>query len=287
MEWIEFQITTTKEHAETLSDELTLLGAKSLTFRDDGDEPIYEPSLSGTPLWQEVLLIALFDSSDPIESIQQFLEEKREAHFLKKIMQRQFPDEDWTRQGLKDFKAMHFGKRLWICPSWETPIDPTAVNVILDPGLGFGTGSHPTTALCLKWLDENIKGGETLVDYGCGSGILAIAALKLGAKKAYAIDHDPQALESAEKNAERNDVQLAMDFPKEPADLLVANILANPLVELAPQIQKLVKIQGKIALSGILISQVDQVIQAYQPWFSMDPPLFQDEWVRLSGVKRI
>ena len=193
---------------------------------------------------------------------------------------------------MDNFHPIKFGQRLWVCPSWRDIPDPTAVNVMLDPGLAFGTGTHPTTALCMQWLDATIKPEQTVVDFGCGSGILGIAALKLGAKRVVGVDIDPQAIEASTANAKRNNVdgQIELYLPKDQpsdfqADVVVANILAGPLAELKPVISAYVKPNGLLALSGILESQADSVIAAYADEFSFDPIAVQDEWVRLSARK--
>lgn len=201
-------------------------------------------------------------------------------------------DKDWEREWMENFHPMQFGQRLWICPSWRDVPDPEAVNVMLDPGLAFGTGTHPTTALCLTWLDGQELGGQTVIDYGCGSGILGIAALKLGAGRVIGVDIDPQAIEASRENAARNGVEngvelyLPADRPQLQADVLVANILAGPLRELASDIASLVKPGGRLALSGILATQAEEVRAAYLPWFEMDAPVEQEEWVRLSGIRK-
>ncbi len=293
MEWLEFHITTTAQYAHEMSDKLVLLGAQAITMRDAADQPIYEPAPDTTPLWQEVIVVGLFDSNESLEPIGTYLEEQRSSGLLKQFELHRVADEDWTRRCLDSFKPMQFGNRLWICPSWLTPPNPQAINVILDPGLAFGTGTHPTTGLCLEWLDEHIQSPELVIDYGCGSGILSIAALKLGAKHVIAIDHDPQALEATQHNAERNHLStpaletcLPDDFSKQPADILIANILAQPLVDFAPLFASLVKPNGKILLSGILIPQADAIINAYNPWFNMEKPAKREEWIRLSGTRK-
>lgn len=292
MNWLEFHITTTRDHAYQLNDQLILLGAQSITLRDAGDEPIYELNPNETTLWNNVMLVALFDEHDPIESIGTYLEKQREAGLLKKFELRALEDEDWTRRCLDRFKPMQFGKRLWICPSWTTPPDPKATNVILDPGLAFGTGTHPTTTLCLEWLSAHLKKGELVIDYGCGSGILGISASKLGAKKVIAIDHDPQALESTKNNAQRNQLTRAEIEIHPPghitefsADVLIANILAKPLIEMASFFAGLLKPRGRLVLSGILESQIDEVLSAYHPWFAMNAPAHLEEWVRITGKR--
>jgi ribosomal protein L11 methyltransferase len=190
---------------------------------------------------------------------------------------------------MDDFKPMAFGKRLWICPSWHTPPDKDAVNIFLDPGLAFGSGTHPTTALCLEWLEGCPLQDKDLIDYGCGSGILAIAGLKLGAQHAWGVDNDPQALKASQVNAEKNSVKerlityLPEQMPDIEADVLVANILANPLIELRDKLAHLVRPGGHIALSGILEEQQEQVMQAYSEHFQMAPATIKEGWVRLEG----
>ena len=194
---------------------------------------------------------------------------------------------------MDNFKPMRFGQRLWIVPSWHEAPEPDAVNLLLDPGLAFGTGTHPTTALCLEWLDGQQLQDLQVIDFGCGSGILAIGALLLGAERVVGTDIDPQALEASRDNAQRNglaDARLPLylpeDMPSEPADVLVANILAGPLVSLAPQLTALVKPGGRIALSGILAEQRDEILTAYDSAFLLDPVAEQDGWIRVSGVRR-
>ncbi len=293
MPWIELRITTTAEYANPLGNQLLLLGAQTLTMQDAGDHPIYEPTPGSSVLWQDTVVIGLFDLQQSLEPITAYLEKQKNAGLIAHFNTQQIADEDWERRCLDHFKPMRFGKRLWICPSWQIPPDPQAVNVILDPGLAFGTGTHPTTALCLEWLDNNINSGETVIDYGCGSGILAIAALKLGAHQVFAIDHDTQAIDSTKENGKRNHLYppklktgLPKDFNLPAADILIANILAQPLIELAPQFAKLAKPQSSLLLSGILINQANEVIKAYQPWFNMDAAINKEEWVRLTGVRK-
>ena len=194
---------------------------------------------------------------------------------------------------MENFHPMRFGQRLWICPSWKQPPQANAVNLMLDPGLAFGTGTHPTTALCLKWLDSCPLDGKTVIDYGCGSGILGLAALLLGASNVIAIDNDPQALIATADNATRNHInpdRIQTYLPNQipsgiKADIVVANILAGPLTELAPTIIQLTADKGLLALSGIIASQADELLNVYQKWCSMDKPIVEDGWVRLSGRK--
>jgi ribosomal protein L11 methyltransferase len=199
-------------------------------------------------------------------------------------------DRDWVRASRDQYQPTRISPRLWIVPSWRAPPDPRAVNVLLDPGMAFGTGTHPSTRLCLRWIDAHIRGGETVIDFGCGSGILAVAALKLGAARARGVDIDPQALLAAERNAMQN--QVATRFVASasagdaPAQRVVANILANPLIVLAPLLASLTMKEGRIALSGILLEQAGAVRAAYAPWFSIDDVESEEGWSMVSGVRK-
>jgi ribosomal protein L11 methyltransferase len=293
MAWQEIHITTSAAHVDQLSDQLTELGALACTLLDAGNQPIYEPTPNQpAPVWPEIKLVSLFDSEQDISAACAYLQTQQTSGAITEFTTTALADEDWERRCLDDLKPMQFGKRLWICPSWLTPPDPQAINIILDPGLAFGTGTHPTTALCLEWLDENVSVGESVIDYGCGSGILALAALKLGAASVIAIDYDHKALLATRENAHRNQVgdTLTTYLPEacsdQKVDLLIANILAQPLIELAIKLANLVKSGGKILLSGILKDQIDQVSNAYRPWFSLQPIVFKGEWCRLSGIRQ-
>jgi ribosomal protein L11 methyltransferase len=260
---------------------------------DAEDQPIFEPDLGTTPLWSHTHLLALFeadtDQTALLESLQSIWQGELPEHQIEDIA-----DQDWERSWMEHFQPMRFGQRLWIVPSWHAAPEPHAVNLLLDPGLAFGTGTHPTTALCLEWLDGQELQGQQLIDFGCGSGILAIAALLLGAEQVVGTDIDTQALEASRDNAQRNqlaDARFALylpeDMPQQPADVLVANILAGPLVKLAPQLTALVKPGGLIALSGILAEQTDQILAAYQEAFQLDPVAGHDGWIRISGRRRL
>lgn len=236
MPWIQLKLNTTGSQAEDLSDALVESGAVSVTFQDTHDNPVFEPLPGETLLWGDTDVIGLYDAETDMAEVVAMLEQHPllGAGFRHKI--EQLEDKDWEREWMDNFHPMRFGERLWICPSWRDVPDPDAVNVMLDPGLAFGTGTHPTTALCLQWLDGLDLAGKTVIDFGCGSGILAIAALKLGAARAIGIDIDPQAIQASRDNAQRNGVseRLELYLPKDqPADLLadvvVANILAGPL----------------------------------------------------------
>ena len=192
---------------------------------------------------------------------------------------------------MDQFQPLQFGRRLWICPKWHTPPQPDDVNIMLDPGLAFGTGTHPTTALCLEWLDSKDLNGKTMIDYGCGSGILAIAAAKLGAHQVYAVDHDPQALNATTNNAianlvdDRISISAPVALPDLTVDVLLANILAGPLLDLAPRFAQLVRKGGSLVLSGILNEQTSILMEKYHTWFNMEPATTREEWVRLNGQR--
>lgn len=292
MPWIQIKINSSGAHAETLSDALMDIGAVSVTFQDTHDTPVYEPLPGETRLWGDTDVIGLFDAETDMAVITAELEQHPllGAGFRHRI--EQIEDKDWEREWMENFHPMRFGERLWICPSWRDVPDPDAVNVMLDPGLAFGTGTHPTTSLCLTWLDGLDLKGKTVIDFGCGSGILAIAALKLGASQAIGIDIDPQAIQASRDNAERNDVsdRLSLYLPHQQpdnlqADVVVANILAGPLRELAPLISVLPKSGGHLGLSGVLESQAESVCEAYASEFTLDPVAVKEEWCRITGIK--
>jgi len=293
MPWLQLRLAITPEQAETLEDQLLALGAVSVTFMDAEDQPIFEPDLGTTPLWSHTHLLALFeadtDPQDLLDSLRNLCGGELPAHEVEHIA-----DQDWERSWMEHFQPMRFGRRLWIVPSWHAAPEPDAVNLLLDPGLAFGTGTHPTTALCLEWLDAQDLHGRTLIDFGCGSGILAIAALLLGAGQATGTDIDTQALEASRDNSQRNqlaDERLALylpeQMPQDPADVLVANILAGPLVQLAPQLATLVKPGGLLALSGILAEQAEDILAAYRADFELDPVAEREGWIRVSGKRRL
>lgn len=293
MPWIQIKINTAGKYAEELGDALMENGAVSVTFQDTHDTPIFEPLPGETRLWGDTDIIGLYDAETDMAWVVKNLQQHPllGTDFIHKIDQ--LEDKDWEREWMDNFHPMRFGNRLWICPSWREIPDPNAVNVMLDPGLAFGTGTHPTTAMCLQWLDGLDLTGKTIIDFGCGSGILAIAALKLGAEKAIGIDIDPQAIQASRDNAGRNGVseRLELYLPKDQpdnlqADVVVANILAGPLRELAPLISILPKPGGHLGLSGILSSQAESVTEAYQQSFILDPLLETEEWCRITGIKK-
>src|SRR5690606_15692501 len=292
MPWLQLRLAISPEQAPALEDTLLEIGAVSVTFMDAEDQPIFEPDLGTTPLWSHTHLLALFeanvDEDHLLAHLQLLIGGELPEHQLERI-----EDQDWERSWMDGFQPMRFGQRLWIVPSWHAAPESDAVNLLLDPGLAFGTGTHPTTALCLEWLDGQDLKGCNVLDFGCGSGILAIAALLLGAKKAVGTDIDVQALEASRDNAGRNNIAEALfplylpqDLPPVQADVLVANILAGPLVSLAPQLSSLVKPGGRLALSGILAEQGEEVAGAYAQDFDLDPIANRDGWVRITGRRR-
>ncbi|MBC9249501.1 ribosomal protein L11 methyltransferase [Pseudomonas alcaligenes] len=292
MPWLQVRIAITPDQAETYEDALLGVGAVSVTFMDAEDQPIFEPDLGTTPLWSHTHLLALFEADTDASNLVAHLELLTGGPLPEHQIE-QIADQDWERSWMDNFQPMRFGRRLWIVPSWHAAPEPEAVNLLLDPGLAFGTGTHPTTALCLEWLDGQALDNCSVLDFGCGSGILAIAALLLGAPQAVGTDIDPQALEASRDNASRNGIDparfpvyLPADLPQQAADVVVANILAGPLVSLAPQITALVKAGGRLALSGILAEQAEEVRAAYQDAFDLDPTATKDGWVRISGVRR-
>jgi ribosomal protein L11 methyltransferase len=312
-----------------IEDALLTAGATSITLQDAGDDPVLEPAPGTTPLWPSVQIKALFDDSIDPQAVLSALRAELsqplpDAHF------ETVADRAWEREWLKDFHPMQFGRRLWICPGGQRPdgagpgnrdiadttlhstdatgaisrfpgpapspaapsLPPSFCFIELDPGLAFGTGTHPTTALCLEWLDGAQLEQQRVLDYGCGSGVLAIAALKLGAASAVAVDIDPQALLATRDNAIRNHVEERLrvqpaDSPIDaPVDVLLANILAEPLETLAPTFADLVAPGGRLVLSGILRSQAAAVATRYAPWFDIGPAILRDDWARLDGVRR-
>ena len=264
-------------------------GATSVTFSDMRDDPVLEPAPGEFRLWPATRLQALFtgDMDPPHAALAAALGIPEDRISLRPV-----EDRVWEREWLKDFHAMRFGQRLWVVPHHETVTEPGAVLVKLDPGLAFGTGTHPTTALCLEWMDANLEQGSSVIDYGCGSGILAIAAAKLGARHASCFDIDPQALIATRDNATANEVgarvqvyEAAEDLPR-PVDFLVANILSGPLCELAPSFAALVRPGGDLVLAGLMEHQTPEVTQAQDAWFDMRPFAKRDDWVGLSGRRR-
>ena len=291
--WTELRIEATREQADTLETLLREENAEAITFQDAGDDPVYEPDPETTRLWDTLILTALFPEDQDLSRLLLQLDLLKHAGGLQAWHLSSLKNQAWERVCLQDFHPIRAGKRLWICPSWETlPPDPNAITVTLDPGLAFGTGTHPTTAMCLAWLDAHLEPGTDVIDYGCGSGILSLAAIKLGARHVTAIDHDTQAVESTKENASRNHLPPAQltaglpdTLPPDKADLIIANILAAPLIQLAPLFASHLRSGGQLALSGILETQSASVIEAYAPWFSLQPHDKSGGWVCLAGFR--
>ncbi|MBL4820817.1 MAG: 50S ribosomal protein L11 methyltransferase [Gammaproteobacteria bacterium] len=297
MSWQQLQFQIPSADAEALEQVLIEGGALSVTLIDAEDQPVFQTEPGTTPLWDAVLMQGLFDSNCNLASLLELLKKHLPGHPDPKFEINPVEDQDWEKAWMDDFHPMQFGERLWICPHWLTPPQPEATNIMLDPGLAFGTGTHPTTAGCLEWLESNELTGKTLIDYGCGSGVLAIAAVLLGAKQVLAIDHDPQAIIATRSNRSNNGISdqqlvccLPEDIPTQPspakADILLANILAGPLHQLAPAFAKLVTPGAPLLLSGILPEQSKDLRSRYDQWFMMDEPVIRDGWVRLCGSRR-
>lgn len=294
MAWQQISVISSAREADRISDWFSAHGALSVSLEDAADQPLYEPKPGETPVWQATRVVALFEDSLDSAALHHALLAELGPACARTLDEETIEDRAWERAWLDHFKPMRFGRRLWICPSaLELPAEAAGgVCVNLDPGLAFGTGTHATTALCLAWLDGQDLAGKTVLDYGCGSGVLAVAALLLGARAAHGVDIDPQALLASGDNAAKNGVaerltrlypeQLPADFQ---ADVVLANILANPLVELAPRLAGHCKSGGAIVLSGLLEEQIEQVSLAYRPYFRLDSPHIQEGWACLSGVK--
>lgn len=298
MSWLQIKIAVKPEQAEGFEDLLLEAGCAAVTFQDAADNPIFEPDLGTTPLWQSTIVTGLFSAEHDLETTLQHI---REA--APKLVDSNQPcpevsaeileDKDWERAWMDMYHPMQFGKRLWVCPSWREIPDPSAVNLMLDPGLAFGTGTHPTTALCLEWLDSVDLKNLEVIDYGCGSGILGIAALLLGATEVTAVDIDPQALIATRDNLQRNQLSddllttyLPPQVPSKAADLLIANILAGPLIQLQPTFSSLIKSGGKLLLSGLLDTQAEELKEAYQTDFIIDEVKAKDNWIRITATRR-
>ena len=299
MPWLELALTVRAEQQPRVEEALDDLGSLSITLRDANaetadEQAIFEPGVGELPLWSTITLNALFDADIDRRGLSEALSELLPWLEPDQLSFRDVADEDWERAWMDQFKPMSFGRRLWIYP-WNIapPDDDDLAIVQLDPGLAFGSGTHPTTALCLEWLDSLDLGSRRVIDFGCGSGILAIAALKLGAAAAVGVDNDPQALTASADNAERNQVadRLALflpdDFAGEPADVFVANILAGPLGELAPTFAALAKPGAPFALSGILQGQQEELLARYAEWFDGLRVDVREDWVRISGQRRV
>ena len=293
MAWVNLSIFTNNELADQLSDQLLELGAVSTSIQDknlnqNNEEMIFgEPHNGPQEFWQHNQIDALFDSSVDLQSLIKSLEKNTGVVFDYLISD--VKDEDWVKKSQKQFSPIRIEKNFWIVPSWHEVINENAINLVLDPGLAFGTGSHPTTHLCLEWLIKNVSQNSSVLDYGCGSGVLSIAAKKLNAKDVYAVDIDEQALQASQDNAKSNRVNIKISHVSIPvkiqADLVVANILSSALSVLAPALANYCKARGKIALSGILEAQENEIKAIYQQWFDFEESFYKDGWVCINGIK--
>ena len=289
MSWLRIVVDANRDEGPVVEQALEQHGAVSISFEDRADEPVFELKPGDTPLWSETRITGLFPADAPAAIILEHVEQAL-GHVLLDSRVEKLADQDWERVWLERFKPTLVGANLWICPTHMSAPDSEAVTVFIDPGLAFGSGTHPTTAMCLDWLSRQDLGSRDVIDYGCGSGILAIAALKLGAQSAWGTDIDPRALEVATANAATNGVGdrlltcLPEALPEQQFDVLVANILSAPLISLVDTFNNLLKPNGRIALSGILESQTEEVAAAYEPYFELQAKQ-QDGWTLLSGAR--
>ena len=291
MPWHQLTITTNEKSAPKVANHFSHLGAVSVTYLDAEDEPVYEPKIGETKIWTNTQVQALFELDVEPELVK--MEMNRKFKTISEAWEYEFiEDQPWERAWMEFYHPMKFANRLWVCPTDQEQREEGTVCLTLDPGLAFGTGTHPTTALCLEWLASNDLKDKIVIDYGCGSGILALAAILLGAKEAHAIDIDPQALTATCDNALKNNVSdkihcyLPQDFTPFQADVVLANILAKPLIDLSQSIFALVVKNGDLVLSGILAEQADSVIEAYAEKIDFTPRVQQEDWIRLSGRKK-
>ena len=295
MAWLLLKIQANDQNADTISDALIDLGALSASIEDAHAETVAEQAIFGEPgdpppgIWQQNIVTAMLDESTDVTALLHALQQQTNIQQFSYVTET-IEEQDWVRATQAQFDPIHITDNLWIVPTWHTSPNTQAINIILDPGLAFGTGSHPTTHLCLEWLTRQHDLGDVL-DYGCGSGILAIAAKKLGAHNTVGVDIDNQALIASRFNADQNattDIAFydANDFSNQTFDIVVANILSSALMVLAPALAKYCKTGGKIALSGILAEQTDGLIARYSEWFTMDAPRQKDAWILLTGIKK-
>ncbi len=292
MTWLQLRLYTQRDTVSTLEDQLLATGAVAVTLEDNADQPLLEPGVGETPLWNQTRLTGLYPADSDMHAVLAQLPSQALENHRVEILE----DKDWEREWMQHFQPMRFGEQLWVCPSWLEPPHAGAVNLLLDPGLAFGTGTHPTTAMCLRQLDGMPLRGQTVVDYGCGSGILAVAALKLGAARALGVDNDPQALAASAENSRRNGVQQAqfkVALPQQVimadwgqrADLVVANILSGPLVELSDTLISFLKPGGDLLMAGLLGSQYETLRAHYTPVIQLSVVDQQDDWVCLRGKR--
>lgn len=292
MSWLQISLHATSENVRSLCDLLTDAGASTVSMQGGNNEAIYEPPPDATALWSLTRVTGLFDGATDIDKVVEFLQTALGLSEPPDYQVEWLYDDDWQNKWMEDTRPQRFGKRLWIYPSWYTLPHEGAVNIILDPGLAFGTGTHPTTSLCLEWLDQHDVNGWELIDYGCGSGILSIAAIKLGAAHVWAVDTDHQALDATLQNAKRNNINqnispiLPTELPQVKADCLIANILANPIRELVPRFADLVADVGYIVLSGILDDQADSVSASLKQYFDITRVVEREKWIRIDARRK-
>ncbi len=292
-QWLQLELSVAKEQVDRIEDALLTLGALAISLLDAADEAVFEIERSDKPVWSQVRLQALFSAEQDIEALSSNLSialadlnpESWQLNFL--------PDQNWLRTWMDRYEPLCFGDKLWVCPSWKEEPEQAEYVLKLDPGMAFGTGTHPTTTLCLEWLVSQPLEGKTIVDYGCGSGILAIAALVMGANFALAVDNDPLAVKNCKENADNNGygesslVSVGVDDKRTDncqMDLVVANILAGPLVGLAPVLEALSVPGGQLVLSGLLAEQIDDVIEAYSHNYTFSAPIVKDGWAMLHAI---
>lgn len=291
--WQQLTIQTRAAEAAGLEEMLQEHGTHSVTYLDAENQPVFQEEPGSTPLWDAVVLLALFPADESLDALLFLLRNHPAVLNADALAPEILEDKDWERSWMDGFKPMRFGRRLWICPSWwEPPAPPEAVTLMLDPGLAFGSGTHNTTAMCLRWLDRADLSGKTVIDYGCGSGVLAIAAVLLGAARVHGVDNDPQAILATRENARRNALAPEMlrawlpeEVPSLQADILLANILAEPLRQLAPRFASLLRPGGALVLSGLLADQIDEVSRAYREWIDFDTPVVDADWACLTGLR--
>lgn len=292
MTWHQLSITTDENTAPLIADFFSEWGAVSVTYMDAKDQPVYEPAMGETKIWQQTIVIGLYEVESEPNVIKKALFSQFENLNLENWEQLLLEDQVWERTWMEYYQPMKFADKLWVCPTGQEKYEAGCVCLVLDPGLAFGTGTHPTTALCLEWLAKQDLTDKTVIDYGCGSGILAIAAVLLGAKCAYAVDIDPQALVATQANAVKNKVTdkvhcyLVEDFTPIRVDIVMANILAKPLIDLHQPIGSLVNNEGVLVLSGILNEQAEQVRGVYALEFDFNPIERLEDWCRLDAIKR-
>jgi len=291
--WQQILLKLRAEHSAELEELLLEAGASSVTLMDAEDQAVFQKKPGATPLWDTSALLGLFPIENDLESLVATLKFHPQVLNRESLQVTELEDQAWERAWMKDFQPRQFGERLWICPSWQPPPDPKAVNIMLDPGMAFGTGTHATTAMCLGWLEQAQLQSKEVIDYGSGSGVLAIGAALLGAGQVHAVDNDPQAIAATIDNSHRNNIPqqtitayLPEALPKLQSDILLANILAEPLHELTDHFAALVKPGGSIVLSGILTEQAGPLSESYGRWFAMSRPEIREGWVLLHGTRK-